>query len=242
MVGFNGAKDQIGAFFAITLPIVIRYIPILIPLSLLAIFASHSSFALVAAIVSGLIYLFYTKRLYFNVVLASIIIVSAVFFTSVDKLNSKDFKQRFDVWKYSIKSTIQGKIGISDGTNNITIKTNPIYGYGLGNFLRVFPYIPTPKGTCFNVVNEKFTHAHNDYVEAFFEFGWVGFVLMTVFAFAFVFSFVTSSKSNDIVLYFFCLMAYFLNASGNFLSHLGVSGLFLIILYGMYRGALNDKG
>jgi hypothetical protein len=240
-VGFSGAKDQIGAFFAITLPIVIKCCPILIPISLFGIFISHSSFAFISAIISGLLYLYFTNKKHFKTSLIAVLIVSGLFFTFGEKLTRADFTNRICVWKHSIKSTISGKLYIEDRDKKLEIHTNPVFGYGLGSFLRLFPYVPNSRDNQFNYVDEKFTHAHNDYVELFFEFGYLGLILLFAFAFSFMRSFWKAIKSKEIVLYFSCLIAYFINASGNFLSHLGMSGLLLIVLYGLYRGSLNER-
>jgi len=239
VVGFNGAKDQLGSFFAITFPIVLGTCPVLIPLSLIGLFLAKSSFAFISAIISGLIYLYYTNKKYFKVFIMLIIISSVLFFKYADNPKFADFETRGNVWKHSVKATIEGKINIENNNQKLELKTKPIYGYGLGNFLRIFPFVPQQDG--FNYVNEKFEHAHNDFVEFFFEFGWIGLALLTVFAFSFVSSFLASGKTQEIVLYFSSLIAYFLNANGNFLSHLGFSGMMLIVLYSLYRGSLNVK-
>ena len=68
MVGFSGSPDQIGAFFALTLPIALYVFPPLVLLSLAGLVVSKSSFAFVAAILSGLIYFFYTNKKVFKMV------------------------------------------------------------------------------------------------------------------------------------------------------------------------------
>jgi len=244
LVGFNGAKDQMGSFFAITFPVVLYCCPILAPLPIIAIILSKSSFAFISAIIAGLIYLSYTNRAYYKIFIVFVLLSSMIFFGKAEKIKSADIFTRANVWRYAAIATVEGKIDLENNGQKLQLKTNPIWGYGLGNFLRIFPFVPQTQngvGNGFNFVNEKFEHAHNDYVEIFFEFGYLGLALISLFFLSFIWSFNKLNKSNEIALYFSCLIAYFLNASGNFLTHLGMSGLLLIIFYGMYRGSLNER-
>jgi len=242
LVGFSGSPDQIGTFFALTLPITLHTFWPLVFLSLAGLVVSKSSFAAVAGIISGLIYLFFIKK-WFVVSLVLCILFSGVFFLKVDKLKSADFQTRFRVWEHSIKTTLEGKIRIEIDDRKLQIETNPWVGFGFGNFLRLFPYVPAKiVDNKFNYRNEKFTHAHNDFIEAFFELGYLGLICMIGLVGNFIRKFWRIKYDNEAVLYFSCISVYLLNSLGNFCSQLAVSGLLIAVFYGLYKGVMRENG
>ena len=122
------------------------------------------------------------------------------------------------------------------GGRGIQVETNPWVGFGFGNYLRLFPYVPEEIAEHkFNYRNEKFTHAHNDLIEIFFELGYLGLICFIGLVGNFIWGF-RVKHNKEKVLYFCCIMAYLLNCMGNFLSQLAVSGMLLVIFYGLYRG------
>lgn len=243
LVGFSGSPGQIGTFFALILPVALHTFWPLVLLSLAGLVVSKSSFAAVAGLVSGLIYLFYVKKKWFVVGLVLCMWFSGVFFLKVDKLKSSDFGTRLYVWKHSIETTVKGKIRIIQNGRRLQIETNPWVGWGFGNYLRLFPYVPeeTAKHK-FNYENEKFTHAHNDYIETFFDLGWPGLICMIGLVGNFIRKFWRIKYDNEAVLYFSCISAYLLNSLGNFLSQLAVSGMLIAIFYGLYESVRRENG
>ncbi len=242
MVGFSGSPDQMGTFFALTLPVALRFFPPLALLSIVGLIISKSSFAFVAGIISGLFYLYFIKKKLFVVSIAIVSILGAVFFLKVDRLHAADFGTRFSVWRHAIKSVAQGKIKIIKNGKALEVVTDPLYGYGFGNFEKIFPYVPEKlTGHKFNYANEKFTHAHNDFVELHFELGHLGFGVFLLLLFGIMIDFIRAKKTKEVILYSSCLLAYLLNAQGNFLSHIAVSGMFLVLYFGMFYGSIRRK-
>ncbi len=237
MVGFSGSKDMLGSFFALTLPIVLYLNPLLSVFSIMGLFISKSSFALVSGCIAGLFYLkmryklLISTQFIFGVFLA--ILLSAIFFSKVDRLKPADLNTRLNVWRHTIKSTITGKIDIERNGEKYQGKINPVFGYGFGSYLLIFPSVPEQG---FNYVDEKFTHAHNDYIEAFFELGYLGLISLILLVGNLIYSFIRTKKNPEMIMYFSCILAYLLNSIGNFLSQLAVSGMLLIIFYGFYEG------
>lgn len=240
-VGFSGSKDHMGSLFAITFPLALSINPLLGIFSLIGIMFSKASFAFASAIISGLGYLFFTSKTIFKVSLIIVLIVMGIFF-SIEKLRTIDFSMRFRVWKYTIEHTHKGSIDIEYKGRLLTVKCNPFLGYGLGNFLTIFPRVPQTPQQSFNYATEKFTHAHNDLAEVFFEFGYAGILIWLGIIFFFIRSFIKAkNKTKELCCYFFCIVAYLLNSLGNFISHIAVSGMLLSVFYGLYRGELNGK-
>ncbi len=237
MVGFSGSKDQIGTFFAITLPIMLHLWPPLIIISLFGLFISKSSFAMVAGLSSGLFYAYFRCRRLFYSLLALFIFCGGMFFMKIEQLNLQDFKTRIDVWKHSVQAITAKKIDVEFRGNKIIKRCNPLLGYGFSTFNNIFPYVPQKEN--FNYRDEKFTHAHNDYVEIFFELGVVGFLALIMIIVGMFKDFIRQDKTREFVLYFSCILAFGLNAMGNFVASIAVSGMLLIVFYGLLRGEQN---
>ena len=238
-VGFSGSKGQMGAFFALTAPVLAYLHPAFLLITLVGLAFAKSSFAFIASLVSTLLYFFLTNRKLFYKFLLGILIISTAFFGRIDKMKPFDFDIRFSVWKHAFNSVASGQILLQKQNSNIVVKTNPFLGYGFGNFLRLFPYVPQDATSQrkFNCIDEKFTHAHNDYVETIvFELGYIGIVAFILLFVNFIVNFIKTKKNKKLILYFSCIVAYLLNASGYFISHIAVSGTLLIIFYGLYEG------
>jgi O-antigen ligase len=226
LVGFLGNPNQLGTFFAITLPVMLYLYPPLALLSVMGLIVAKTTFAFVAGISAGLFYLFFVKRKLFYISLISGLILSSVFFLKIDRPKAQDFGTRPYVWKHAIETSLKGEIKVVKNGRKLNVETNPIWGYGFGNFIKIFPYVPEKLTKHkFNYINEKFTHAHNDYAEAIFEFGYSGLVLIVCFLTSLVSVFIKTLKTKEFILYSSCVLAYLLNCVGNFCSQLAVSGL-----------------
>lgn len=234
LVAFFGAKDQLGSFFALTAPIAYFFNPYLSILSILGLFISHSSFAFVSAIISLGLYVSITNKNKIKYLIVGLFIVGVLFFRYGDDVSIADFGTRGAVWNEAIKDVFKQRITIGSQE----VKGSLINGYGLGNFLNIFPYIEG-QGK-FNYSNEKFTHAHNDYIEVFSDLGLLGLLSILILLFNFVYRFIKSKKNKELVCLFCSIIAYLLNASGNFLTHLAYSGAFLIILVGLYEATRRE--
>lgn len=241
LVGLSASPDQIGTFFALTLPVMLYIFPPLALLSLVGIALSKSSFAFVAGIGAGLFYLLFTNKKIFKIALVVVLLFGSLFFLKVERVTMADFDIRFAVWKYAIKTSLAGKVQILHHGIEKEIITNPLFGFGFGNFMRIFPHIPQRGEVFFNAPDEVFTHAHNDYVELFFEFGYLGAIILILFLGSLSYRFIKLKKTKEAVLYSSCILAYLLNSTGNFLSQIAVSGLLLMLYFGMFNGILREQ-
>ena len=79
-------------------------------------------------------------------------------------------------------------------------------------------------------------------VELFFEFGYIGVVLLIGFLGSLLFAFLKAVKTKEFVLYSSCVLAYLLNSIGNFCSQIAVSGLLFILFLGMFYGTRRENG
>ena len=79
-----------------------------------------------------------------------------------------------------------------------------------------------------------FTHAHNDYIEALFELGYIGFSLLVLIILNFFWGFIRMVKDRELVMLFACVLAYLICIVGVFASHIAVSGMWFVLFFGLY--------
>ena len=246
-VGFMGSAGQSSALISILL-LPVSFISIWFSiLSIFVLLMSKSTVAFLGATIASFLMIISSGKR--NLIIASILcmaIFTGVFLLKVDKINSFEGKHtllaRIDVWKYAIKNTLSGKVQIEIKDTKKEVRCNRWFGYGFGNWMSIFPYIPSQGN--FNWKYEKFTHAHNDFIEWFFETGIVGGLLLLLLLGKFFIDFFLSRKSTELWYYFCGMIAYFINASGNFVSQLSLLAIIGCVIYGLYEGTrreLNGK-
>ena len=240
LVAFMGSPDQMGAFFAITLPLMCYINPVLGLVSLIGIIISKSSFAIMAGVLAGSMYFLktgiYKLKLWVIIGVISSIII---FFGFVEKITGADFQMRFSVWKHAVQSVTTGKISVVINERPLQAITNPVFGYGMGNFPKLFPHVPQSYvENKFNYMDEKFTHAHNDYVETFFELGYLGLMSLLLLLGGWICDFF-KKNSKEAIMCGCCVSSYLLCATGNFVSQIAVLGFLLSLFYGMFKGVSN---
>ena len=241
-VGFCGSWDTSGAFLAITSPLLSFFHPLFLGLSLIGVFASRSSFSFVSLLVSSLGYLFCVNKKAFKIALTSLCIGAFIFFAKVESVSLAQIKNRGLVWKTAISSAINEDISIRTNKETLVkVKGNMWVGYGIGRFLNLFPRYP--ETTDFNNSSVGyFAHAHNDYVEMFFDLGIVGVMLVLALLIDFIIRFIKTRKCKKVYVCFWAIMAYLLNASGYFISHIAVTGMLLTVFYGLFECLRGKNG
>ena len=101
------------------------------------------------------------------------------------------------------------------GGKNYNITCSPWFGFGIGKFMQYFPrYISCIKE--YDELQFKYAHAHNDYVEFFFELGWIGLMLLIWLLTEVFIEFSKSLKTGQVVIGFSALVAYMVCAMGLF--------------------------
>jgi O-antigen ligase len=243
-VGFCGSWDISGIFIAATAPFLFSRKLWLVLIPAIGIVACRSSFSMMALILSFLFYILISHRKLLKFILPVVCILGLIFFYRDGGLNKSKFMERFEICQVVTKSILQGNINIRNSLEEDSthiMKINSWTGVGLGNFLSIFPYYP---GKYFNIRNSStglFNHAHNDYIEAFFEFGIIGGIILFGLILSNLFKLIISVKINkEILVYVSCLIAYLVNAAGIFASHIAVSVFLLIIIWGLSRSVLRE--
>ncbi|HEX4801732.1 MAG TPA: O-antigen ligase family protein [Sphingomicrobium sp.] len=103
------------------------------------------------------------------VVLASLLVIAAIFGLEVTSIGSAKFGQE-------ASTSVQSRADIL-ATTTTAMKDFLPFGSGLGSFRRVYHLYERPE----QVTNIYVIHAHNDYVELALELGVAGMILMALF-------------------------------------------------------------
>lgn len=239
--GFSGSHNQLGVFFATTAPVVIYFCPWLLPLIMFGLYCSTTSTALVAFFTSNLIAVYYKSKKIFLYLCILAIVLSGILLAKFDVGLIGSTEARLQLNKEVLQLVSKGKMKVRFNKNITKVVTcNPLLGYGLGNFGRLFPY-NKPYSKYFSKFEHTYTHAHNDYIEAFFELGYIGIGLIIALLTSFFVSFVKAVKSKELILYFSCIVAFLICSLGVFGVHIAVSAMWCLLFYGLYRGELISK-
>jgi O-antigen ligase len=126
------------------------------------------------------------------------------------------------------------------------IKCNPIFGFGLGNFMTISPKAQWQFMNLFTEYGQgnpihRYEHAHNDYVEYFYETGYIGFLIMAWLLADFFYKFYVSHKSKLLTTSFLCVLAQLISATGIYTVHTIISAMMLVIFLGVFYGEANGQ-
>ncbi len=236
-VGFLGSVNQLGAYCAATGAILFSLNPWLIAFSILPIFLAKQNCAMIG-LMSGLLcysYFVYGKKTFFIMIFSALLLMIPFFIHS--RKSSVEIMERVSLWKQSIIQLINGEAKQDFGRSKQTVKCNPLFGFGLGNFFTISPYTQMeflPKNT-----GHVYEHAHNDLVEALYEFGYIGFVIVLLCVSSVVAVFVSSVKSIGVITAFSCLVAQSVASCGIYIFHAPVSLFMFCLTLGLFYAEVN---
>lgn len=184
-VGFSGSHNQYSLFLSALSPLCFSNIFLL---------AFVTSGLVLSKSISGLFGMicalgfFYRKS---KMILVSLVIALPLlyfgFCTLANKSYGGELDERTKLWQLSISQVWNGK-AVQTLSDNVTriITCSKWTGFGFGTFFKISPYTQTGVVTHrlndgSTIVNShRFEHAHNDYVEIFFELGIVGFAIFLI--------------------------------------------------------------
>lgn len=232
-VGFSASHNQIGLFFSVTSPIVFHYAPVLLPFSVLGILWSKTSTSWVAFFVGCLILgSFVNKKIVVGVFF--LVLLFVIFFKQFDHFAPDE---RLMLYKETYKAVVQKELVIPVNNQIQILHCNPWFGYGLGNFTRFSPL--SQKAYIRNFY--AYEHAHNDYLEAFFEMGWLGLFAILAIIIDIIVKFIRTKRSKLLIVTFTALVIFGVNALGIYTVQTAVSGMILMILLGVFYGEVERQ-
>ena len=249
VVGLSASPNQFGLFMADMGVMSLFFFHWSFVIALIGVILSKTSFAFVGLTLGSLLYLFISNNKAIILIAVFIALVGGLFLYKVDMPSETALKERWRVWYHSIKSVEKGKIEMvinnNDGTSVTNYVTcNPWTGFGFGNFMRISPYSQSAYLLSDNNVRYSthvYEHAHNDYVEVYFDTGRVGFLLMSFLIWNFFCIYrETRIKTLRFKACFCAIVAHLISALGIYTVHTAVSGMMLAVLYGLYIGESKD--
>ena len=241
-VGLSGSRNQLGVFFAVTMPVVIQVLPCVVPLAAFGLFCATTTSAWAGCIAACLAYSL-TRSRKAKVWLATGLLVGSVLFFWVFENPAvwRTVWGRLTPARVAVESVNNGEIVVERDNVSYRIRCNPWFGFGLGNFLRIFPFYPDKTGH-FNSSTNKYVHLHNDIGETIFELGRVGAISLFLLIGNFFVNVYKSRRCKEAMLYASCIIGYFVCSLGVFASYISVSVMWLILFYGMFEGARRNYG
>jgi len=245
-VGFSGSANTIGIFFAITMPFVLARFPYLLPFSLFGLYCSKTSFAVLASF-AGTVILYSRKNV--NKLILLILLLTGIgygYLVNVEKTPTisaitEYLRGRTDPAKDVIRILNTGNITIQRDNVSKIISCNPILGFGVGTFPQIFPWY-VPESRFYNQRMDKYAHLHNDFIEFYFEFGWLGGFWLLFLLVKIAKDFWSMRKNKEALVYISSITAYIVCALGTFPTHTAVAGMLLIVIYGMFEGVRRENG
>ena len=239
-VAFCGSKNQAGLFFATATPLVLHIFPYFLPLILAGLWFAKTTTAMVAAFIGVGCYLFTFQRKIFGIFVLFLLFVAPFIYPKFDTLPKVEFTDRLNVVKYSIMQVNKGEALMRNENMIKRVRCNPLFGFGLGNFTRISPYTQVDYLTRTHADTHRYFHAHNDYVETYFDLGQVGFGLLVLLLGHFFWGFIKIKKTKTLIMLFLCIFVYMLCAGGIFTIQIPVSAYLFILIYGLYMGEYRD--
>ena len=245
-VGFSGSHNQIGLFFAMTMPLIISSFIYILPLSLFGLFKSTTAFAVAGAVVSCFFYIMFSCKKFIVSFLSIVILFSTLYFSFSDNIDKMLFKERFSLWGFLINSVNDGNILLNYNGQHVLIETHWAKGYGFGNFMRVAP-LAQKEGFMDKIyehvgftAQHVYEHAHNDYIELFFETGYPGAISLMILILYSVYKFIRAKKTKILIIATSCIVAQMVTAMGIYTVQTAISGMLLIIFLGIFEKGVNN--
>ena len=232
--GFSGSPNQSGLFFGVTLPLVASVFPIALPFSLYGLLCAKTTSVFIGVIISIITLCSFLYRKALKYIFVTLFVISILFFARFENINSSMISERYELYKYSTIAAWKGNIPLPQNGKIYIGICNPWFGFGFGNFERLSPI----NQDLYVKAAHRYRHAHNDYIEMFFEFGRVGLGVVLIFLINFFWGFVRAAKTKLLVITFCCVLTQLISALGIFTIHTATSGMLLVIFYGLYLSEL----
>lgn len=238
-VGFMGSRNQLGIYSACS-GILLTYLSpwfLLLSTPILLVKCSSAFVGLMAGLVSWC-FLMGHKAVAIGITL--LLLISIPIFIHFKQSLVYELKERTNIWRLSIEQTVNGKLEQYDkGTKVSEIKCNPLFGYGIGNFFVMSP--KSQEKTIDPMYSHRYEHAHNDLVEAFFEFGYIGLTIIMLAISKVVSDFIHCvHKTKTLIVSFSALICLSVCSLGVYVFHAPVSLFMFCLVLGLFYKEIND--
>jgi len=249
VVSFMGSPNQLGLYSSANA----FWSPWMIPLAIVPLFMAKCNSALIGLICGSTIFIWclYGKKAVSIFILCVLILI--IPWWHYNHKQNQEIMERFNLWKLSFQQINSGKIDSIDLSGNKSlIQGSPLTGFGLGNF---FVYSPFSQYKMYGLTSTKiyidgkhswgmehfYEHAHNDLVEALYEFGYIGLFILIFVIGSVGYVFMASNKSVGIVTAFSSLVAQSIASCSVYVFHAPVSLFMFCLTLGLFYAEVNNE-
>jgi O-antigen ligase len=220
MVGFLRMKVHLGSLLAVISPVIFFASPVMALLAVPMLCVANSSAAVVSYAVSiGLLILLKMKRIYAILAVVVILVAGGLYVYKFD-LPGGQFKERFKVW-----NAVYGE----------GLKRNPFFGSGSGSYAKLNLMTMQKNGE-----PQVWTWAHNEYIQSFFEFGFIGLGLIVIYLKGVFKGFIRNWKDSELQVLFASMIAVVGVSFLHFPFHIARLAIPCLFVMGLYQGKLED--
>lgn len=242
-VGFMGSRNQLGIFHSTSSVILLFISPWLAMLSFPVLLVKCSS-AFAGLMAGASAYLFFQGKKFIGSLIIFMLALSVPVFIQHKKELVEELKERGRLWALTIEQGVKGELLEDDAINPISdlhrkVSWNPILGAGIGNF---FVLSPMSQGIMWKKGTHQmwYEHAHNDFVESFFEFGYLGTVLILLCIAGVISDFMSSVKTKGVLITFSALICLSVCSLGIYVFHAPVSLFIFCLTLGLFYAEVRN--
>lgn len=248
VVGFIGSHNQLG-IYSVSIGIILASLnPFLLLLAVIPIFFARCNSAIIGLLAGLFIYILFTKNKKLLITVSVMILVGLIPWIHYAGKSSIELMERINLWKLTFDQSYSGKL-VQIGTKEIDPHlhrqyiANPNFGFGLAKFFEISPLsqsgIFDPEYIKISGITHLYEHAHNDGLEALFELGRIGFILILLAIGSIIIAFVNTYHAlwpnvNNLVITFSTLIALSISSLSVYVFHAPVSLFMFFVILGLF--------
>ena len=260
-IGLFGLKAHHAIFFAILVPLVASRCLWASLLLFIPMWICRSSGAMLAGTVALMFYVFFANRKLFKYFAIGGVLASLCFIFLVDyKMDKEMFLSRFPQWHSAVRFTFIRPLGygpdswrnrtkhkdflfLGDEDRNHWIQHKPDKETEVLRYYHPNLYKASHPDKELNP--KSFSHwaeCHNEYIQTFFEYGFLGLILLFGFIREMYFRFRYRIKDRELVLITSCLLVYAVSSITQFPLHVARLAFLFPVLLGAFYAKTDTNG
>ncbi len=258
--GLFGIKMANAIFIGLMLPVLATLNLWLTPLMLVPLYLCQSSVATLAIFCSMSFYLYHTRCKVFVWFFVIGLIVGSFYIAKDLRTDPQTFKSRFPVWHSAIHYTlVERPLGWGPDSYRSYTKQKKFqffadYDYNhlimsqVSKDEAMLKYYGMDNGEQWRkndgkLKNNALSHwdnPHNEYIQMFFEYGFIGIILLIGLLREMYYRFKFAIRSKELIVVASCLVVYFVSGVGHFPLHLARLACFFPILLGCFYARTDE--
>lgn len=220
MVGFMRMKVHLGALVSILSPFLFLVSPALLIVAVPLLCVANSSAAIACFVLgTGVLLFLKMKRSHFLALAVCLLALGGFYIYKFD-MPGGDFTERFKIWNF---------------VYGYAFKTSPFIGNGVGSYLKL-----GVSSTQENGHPQIWTWAHNEYIQAFYEFGFAGVFLIVGYLLKCLYKFREFFKDRNLQVLFASMLSIAGISFLHFPFHLGRLSIPCLFVMGLFQARIKD--